>query len=180
MRRFFSDLPVLASLRALFAFPRPRSARSDRAARPERGAIALYIAIAAAGVVALATPLSRALASELIAVHHFRPKSWPAWAGLQLVPKMYSFAHTCWIGPAPLLEQEPRIQSERRFARESFWVNHYPARKARFDAGREELGLGAERFVYLRSSYFDLTETTGFHVRIEPGRLVLTRREGVQ
>lgn len=112
--------------------------------------------------------------------HHFRPKSWAAWIALQPVPKMYSFANTCWIGPAPLLEQKPLFQSENRFSRESFWVNHYPARKARFDGGREALGAGAERFIYVRSTYLGYSETTGFRVRVEPGRFLFELRGGLQ
>lgn len=164
MRRLLAESPLLRSLRAL-------------SPRRERGAALLYLALALVALVSLATPLSRDLTSELIAAHHFRPKSWPAWAALQLAPKMYSFAHTCWIGPAPLLEQEPRSHADARFQRESFWVNHYPARKARFDGARERLEGGPDLYVYCRTTYFDVTETTGFQVRAEPGRLLLTPRE---
>lgn len=167
MRRRLADLLLVKALRALSLHPGRRGV----------GAAALYLAWGAAAAVILATPLSSGLASRIIAVHHYRPKSWPSWATLQLVPKMYSFAHTCWIGPAPILERRPRDQAELRFLRDRFWVNHYPARRARFDGHRHELA-GAERYIYVRTSYLGHTETTGFYVRVEPGRFLLRRREG--
>ncbi len=176
MPRWLAGLPLYRALAALrrVADLDPR----DPARRRERGTAALFAAIAAVALVILATPASRALQSELIASHHFRPRSLARWAGLQLVPKMYSFAHICWIGNGPLFERSPRAAAEERFAREAFWVNHYPARRARFDARRRQLAAPNEtRFVYLRSSYRGYSETTGFRVRAEPHRLVIERRE---
>jgi hypothetical protein len=173
LRRRLAELPLFKAIRAL-------------SVRRDAGAIALFLAMGSAAVIILATPLSSGLVARVIAVHHYRPKSWPSWATLQLVPKMYSFAHTCWIGPAPLFDQKqnqkqiqiqnPRSEAERRFLRERFWVNHYPARRARFDGRRRELA-GAERYIYVRTSYFGHTETTGFYVRVEQGRFLLRRRE---
>lgn len=163
MRRKLADLLLVKALRSLVF-------------RRERGAVSLYLAMGAAAAILLATPLSTGLTSRLIAVHHYRPKSWSSWATLQLVPKMYSFAHTCWIGGAPLLERRPRSEAEGRFLRERFWVNHYPARRARFDGHRRDLA-GAERYIYIRTTYFGHAETTGFYVRVEPGRFLLQRRE---
>lgn len=163
LRRFLADLLLVKAIRSL-------------SLGRDRGATALYAALGAAAAIVLATPFSSGLVARLIAVHHYRPKSWPSWATLQVVPKMYSFAHTCWIGSAPLLEREPRAESELRFLRERFWVNHYPARRARFDGHRGELGAGSERYIYVRTSYLGQTETTGFYVRVEPGRFLLRRR----
>jgi hypothetical protein len=166
MRRRLAELLLVKALRALFL-------------RPEQGAATLFVAMGAAAAIILATPLSSGLTSRLIAVHHYRPKSWVSWGTLQLVPKMYSFNHTCWIGLGPLLEQSPRSEAELRFLRERFWVNHYPARRARFDGRRHELSSGAERYVYIRTSYLGQSETTGFYVRVEPGRLLLRRRREI-
>jgi hypothetical protein len=159
MRRLLDEMPLLRALSAL-------------SPRRERGATALYAVIFAFMAIAIATPLSSSLVAELMAAHHFRPTSWPAWGALQAAPKMYSFAHTCWIGSAPLFEQGSRAAAESRFLRERFWVNHYPARRVRFDANRGALGSGVTRFVYVRSTYLGASETTAFKVRIEPGRLV--------
>lgn len=163
MRRLLDEIPLLRALSAL-------------SPRRERGAAALYAVIFAFMAIAIATPLSSALVTELMAAHHFRPTSWPAWGALQVAPKMYSFAHTCWIGSQPLFEQGPRTAAESRFLRERFWVNHYPARRARFDASRRALGPDATRFVYVRSSYFGASETTAIKVRALPGRLVWESR----
>jgi hypothetical protein len=143
--------------------------------RPDRGATALYLACALVAGLVLLVPLSARLTRELAKVHHFRPSSLPAWVGLQVVPKMYSFANTCWIGPYPILDPAAGDDGEARFARESFWVNHYPARRLRFDAGRASLGL-VPRFAYVRSSYRGRVETTAFTVQREPQRLVLRVR----
>jgi len=163
MRRRLADLLLVKALRTLVL-------------GRERGAVALYLAMASAAVIVLGAPLSEGLTSRIIAVHHYRPKSWASWATLQLVPKMYSFAHTCWIGPMPLFERRPRAEAEGRFLRERFWVNHYPARRARFDGRRREIS-GAERYIYIRTSYLGRAESTGFYVRVEPGRFLLRRRQ---
>lgn len=163
MRRLLAEIPLLQALSAL-------------SRRRERGAAALYAAIFVFMGIAIATPLSRALVAELMAAHHFRPTSWPAWATLQVAPKMYSFAHTCWIGNEPLFERGSRAAAESRFLRERFWVNHYPARRARFDGTRRALGIGAARFVYVRSTYFGSSQTTAFSVRVEPGKLAWESR----
>jgi hypothetical protein len=153
--------PLIRSLRALL-----------RGRGHERGAALLYLAVGLVAAVVATEPISGALVSELIAVHHLRPTSLPAWMLLQLVPKMYSLSHTCWIGAEPILERGD--EGEDRFLRERFWVNHYPARRARFDSGRAALvGAGAERFVYVRSTYRGSSETTAFVVRRDPDRLVL-------
>ena len=141
--------------------------------RRDRGVLVFFVAIGIATSLSLAVPFSKGLTSELIAAHHFRPKSWPAWGAIQLLPKMYSFAHTCWIGQAPLLDQQPISTSEARFARESFWVNHYPARRARFDGGRRDLGIGAVRYIYVRTRYFGYQETTRITARVSSGQLAL-------
>lgn len=148
--------------------------------RRERGASLVYFLVGVAAATCLAEPFSEGLTKELIAAHHFRPNSWPAWGAIQVLPKMYSFANRCWIGPAPLLEQGSRAAAEARFERESFWVNHYPARKARFDGGRYELPPNSARYVYIRSTYFGHTETTGLRVHVQPGELSFERRDDVK
>jgi hypothetical protein len=150
--------PILAAIREL------------RGRRPDRGAAAIYGLAALAALIVLLEPVSKRLTSELMRVHHLQPSSLAAWVGLQLVPKMYSFEHTCWIGP-------PGATADRR-ERERFWVNHYPARRARFDAGRIHLGLDSDHAVVVRSSYRGTTETTEIRVRRELGRLVWRRAYG--
>lgn len=167
LRERAEEAPLLQSLRFM-------------GGRSERGLAVFYSLLCCSALVSLSAPVSERVVSHLMANFHFRPRSWAAWIALQPVPKMYSFANTCWIGTAPLLEQEPAFQSELRFSRESFWVNHYPARKARFDGFRETLGPSADHFIYVRSVYFGYTETTGFHVRAEPGHCVFELREGVK
>lgn len=163
IERMIGEMPLIQSLRVLES-------------RGQRGLQVFYIGLWLVALVCGSAPLSRPVVSLLMANHHFRPKSWAAWIALQPVPKMYSFGNTCWIGKAPLLEQQPQFQSENRFLRERFWVNHYPARKARFDGGREALGLGVDHYVYVRSVYFGYSETTGFRVKTEPGRCVFELR----
>lgn len=158
MRRLFDEILLVRALRSL-------------SGRSSRGAAALFIALGAAAAASLAVPFSEALTSAYMADHHFRPRSWPVYGVTQALPKMYSFAHTCWIGHGPLLEVLPQSSAEDRFARESFWVNHYPARRARFDSGRGALGPGAVRYVYMRTSYFGHTETTRIKVSVRPGEL---------
>lgn len=158
MRRLFDDILLVRAIRSL-------------SGRRSRGAAALFLALGAAAAASLAVPFSEALTSAFIADHHFRPRSWAVYGATQVLPKMYSFAHTCWIGQIPLLETSPLDVSERRFERERFWVNHYPARRARFDAGRGDLGPGAVRYVYVRTSYFGHTETTRVRVNVLPGEL---------
>lgn len=161
--QIIGDMPLIQSL-------------GDKEFRSRWGLQIFYIGLWLVAFVCAGAPFSRPVVSLLMANHHFRPQSWTAWIVLQPVPKMYSFANTCWIGKAPLLEQKPEFQSENRFLRERFWVNHYPARKARFDGGREALGLGIDHYVYVRSVYFGYSETTGFRVKTEPGRCIFELR----
>lgn len=154
--RWIVQAPLIASLREL-------------ARHRERALVALYAVLLVVAAVAAAPLVSEGVVAALIANHQLRPRSRAAWIGLQLVPKMYSFAHTCWIGPTPILEQPG---GAARFAADAFWVNHYPARRARFDAGRAQ--LGAERWVVVRTAFRGQAETATIHVQRRDDGLWLT------
>jgi len=128
----------------------------------------------------LVTPVSRRMQRGIMAAHHFKPLSLDEWLLLQLAPKMYGFAHTAWIGSSPLFATVSKPTADRIYARQSFWVNHYPARRARFDGARGEVFAepGNTMYVYLRSHYRGLEESTAFVVRAADGKLVLRRIEG--
>ena len=155
---------VLASL------PIVRAARALRRGR-DRRAWALALLLAGYALLALVTPWWRGLQHALMEAHHLRPSSLAQWVALQPAPKMYSFAHRAWLGPIP-----PGFGP--RFEREHFWVNHYPARRARFDGARgRELVRPGPRFLYLESSYRGLRFVSAYEMRASDGALRLRLRE---
>lgn len=140
--------------------------------RPDGASVALYGFFGVLLAVAMALPMCRPLQRELMEAHHLRGRSAPSWALVQLVPKMYSFGHRVWLSEAPLtdflLERPERIP----FEYQSAWVNHYPARLARFETLRAEVGeRGATVHVLLRSRYRGLEFETRFQVTPEARRL---------
>jgi hypothetical protein len=140
--------------------------------RRDRGAMVLSALLAIYALLSLATPWWSELQLTLIEAHHMRPRSMWRWIALQPAPKMYSFAHRAWLGTVPL-----HGRTADRFAREHFWVNHYPARRARFDGsrGRELEGRPGARYLYIETSYRGLTVKTGYEVRLV-GATVRLRR----
>jgi hypothetical protein len=147
--------------------------------RPDSIASAIGTALLVYIAISLATPWSTSLQRRLMAAHHLEPVSMPSFAVLQLAPKMYGFSHRVWIGSFPLFAR-PGPAADARFAHEHFWVNHYPARMARFDGRRAEVfpTPSAVRFVYIRSRYRQLDDAAGYVVRVRDGQLLMQRLEG--
>lgn len=137
-------------------------------ARPEPGALALFSALGAVAATSLSTQVSERPVRALAASHHLRPPSLAAWAWLQVVPKMYSFENQCWFGDAP-------PAGDARVSAEAFFVNHYPARRLRFDAGRTRLVPDRPTWAVVRSTYQGLRETTTYVVTRRGERLVVER-----
>jgi len=164
VRDVIDAMPIVRAWRALVG-------------RGERGALVLLVALSFYAMLSLLTPVSVTLQRRLMASHHFRPPSMVSWVGLQLAPKMYGFAHRAWIGGYPLYDALPREHADYRFDAQHFWVNHYPARRARFDGFRDkEFNRPiAARYIYLKSSYRGHTEGSGFEVRYKGGKLHLRR-----
>jgi hypothetical protein len=128
------------------------------------GTVALYAAIAAVALLLIAVPLCRPLQGELARAHHLRPSSLPAWTALQVVPKMYSFAH------------QVRAEGD-----DPLWVNHYPVRVARFERARAEIvARGEEVHLEVRSEYRGSSWLSRLVVRVEGGGLVLAPVEGAR
>jgi len=145
--------------------------------RRERGALLLLVVLCFYTMLSLLTPVSRKLQRRLMAAHHFRPESMAAWVTIQLAPKMYGFAHRAWIGGYALYGTVPREHADYRFDAQHFWVNHYPARRARFDGFRQEVfrePIGP-RYIYLKSSYRGHSESSGYQVRYGDGQLHIRR-----
>ena len=147
--------------------------------RGDYGATALIALIALYFAVSLFTPVVKPLQRGIMAAHHMRPDSMPAWAFFQLAPKMYGVAHRVWRGPIRLFDpKRDRQTAERAFVRTHFWVNHYPARLARYDGYRQEtFGDGATIYVYLRSTYRGEALESAFTVRASDGTLHLRLEE---
>jgi hypothetical protein len=170
MNDVIDAMPIVRAFRAL-APERPR----------DRLAVALLSLLAIYGALALATPVAPPLQRAIIAAHHFQPRSGIEWFALQPLPKMYGFAHTAWIGPYALFDPaRPSALSEGSYQRQRFWVNHYPARRARFDGSRGDTFAdpSTRAFIYLRSRYRNTELSTGYQVHSEGGKLVMRRIEG--
>lgn len=141
--------------------------------RPERGAVALFAAIAFYAVIALFTPWWSGLQRRLMASFHYRPPSMASWVVLQPAPKMYGFANRVWRGPFPLVEETSRRVERGRFAATSFWVNHYPARMARYDGERGAVfhKPGHTVYVMIQSRYRGTEMWTALEVVEREGAL---------
>jgi len=137
------------------------------------GTVALYAAIGLAMAVIVTIPACPGLQRQLARVHHARPTSLAAWAGLQVVPKMYSFAHRIWFSREPLseflvLHGAPGVEHE------TMWVNHSPIRAARFEGARADIvRRGEDVQVLVRSAYRGRSWVSRFVVRVDGDALVL-------
>ncbi len=144
-----------------------------RQKRRERSAFALLLVIGFYGAIALATPHCGSLQTRLLASSHYRPPSLASWIVLQPAPKMYGFANRVWRGPVPLIDASTGAIQQRRFAAMSFWVNHYPARMARYDGERGRVFAESGRTVHvmLQSRYRGTESWSAIEVRQEQGPL---------
>jgi hypothetical protein len=138
------------------------------------GTVALYVAIAATMALLLTVPFCRATQSQLVRAHHARPSSVATWAVFQVVPKMYSFGHRVWFSREPLTEYLLSRPEGPGVEHQTFWVNHYPIRAARFEANRASIvERGEEVHVLVRSGYRGGRWASRFVVRVEGDVLVL-------
>ena len=138
------------------------------------GTIALYGALAAAMVLLVTVPLCRPVQDQLARTHHARPSSPATWLALQLVPKMYSFAHRVWFSREPLTEYLVSRPGGPGVEHEMTWVNHYPIRAARFEGMRAEIASrGEEVHVLVQSAYRGRRWVSRYVVRVDGDALVL-------
>lgn len=138
-------VPVLAALRDL---------RRQRT----RGTVAFYAVIGTLMLLLAMVPVCGPLQDQLARSHHARPSTIAAWPLLQVVPKMYSFAHRTWTSAELASLDEGR----------SLWINHFPARAMRVERGREDfVDRGVDRYLLVRSAYRGRRWVTRFvlHVR---------------
>jgi hypothetical protein len=137
------------------------------------GTVALYAAIFVAMAVVASVPACPALQRELARTHQARPSSLALWAGLQVVPKMYSFAHRIWFSREPLSEFVV-MRGDPGVERETMWVNHSPIRAARFEGSRAAIvEHGEDVEVLVRTAYRGRSWVSRFVVRVDGDGLVL-------
>jgi hypothetical protein len=146
--------------------------RAIRSLGRDRMGLSLLVAIAFYAAVSLMTPWSPPVQRKLMELHHLRPRSMLQWVLLQPAPKMYGMSHQAWIGAQPIFE---RPGGERIFSARAFQVNHYPARRARFDGSRGEIfgQHGRPQYVYLRTRYRGTRLGTGYAVQAADDQLLL-------
>ena len=138
------------------------------------GTIALYAAIGITMAVIASVPACPALQRQLARAHHARPSSLAMWAGLQVVPKMYSFAHRIWFSREPLTEFLVTRPEGPGVEHQTMWVNHDPIRAARFEGSRAEIvGRGEDVYVLVRTAYRGNAWVSRFVVRVDGDALVL-------
>jgi hypothetical protein len=170
MNDVIDAMPIVRAIRAL-------QVSGDRLARVLLLLLSLY------GAISLLTPVSSRLSRAIVAGHHFKPASMIEWLLLQPAPKMYGFAHRAWIGPFELYAAgRSRSTAHRTFTQRHFFVNHYPARRARFDGFREaRFGDPRQRaYLYLRSSYRGMSESTAYEIHADSGKLYIQPIEGFE
>ena len=98
-----------------------------RALMTRRADAALLCAIAACALVVLSMPLSQRVRASYADAMHGRHERPLVMAGVQLVPKMYTFANHYWWSPTPLTRQQLSQPPETLERVEFGWVNHYPS-----------------------------------------------------
>lgn len=145
----------------------------------ERAALALLGLVLSYALLTATEVVSTTMQESLIACAHFRPRSLASWVVLQPVPKMYVHENRVFVDSGPPPGGPLSDAARRRFERGAFFVNHYPARIARFDGRRRETFGPAPhaRFLVLRTRYRDTTATTLVIARTRDGHLVLTPTE---
>lgn len=180
IRRAFADAPVVRAWRLAFADapssvrlapvgsppPRAPGTTQERSARVLFGVLLVYAGIA------LGTLAFVRVQRAVILGSHFRPVSIGAWLVLQPAPKMYGVANRVWTRTLPLVPSRTGLE---QFERTSVWVNHYPARYARFDGERRRTNF--PRWLVVRSRYRDTTIWTSVDASSEDGSLNLSARE---
>jgi hypothetical protein len=140
------NVPLLAALRDL---------RRERTA----GTVVLYAAIGAVMLLLVTVPLCGPMQDQLARSHHARPSTIVVWPLVQVVPKMYSFAHRTWSSAVPDDAAAPSI-----------WVNHFPARQMRVERGREDfVERGEDRYLFVRTAYRGRRWVTRFVLRVQGG-----------
>jgi hypothetical protein len=135
--------------------------------RRDRGAIALYAALALVIVVEVGAATVPAVEQRMMAAHHLRSMPLAEWVALQTVPKMYSYGHWVSYADGPF---GPWGATR--------WVNHYPGRVVRMEGVREDLAKKPV-FVRVKSHYRGgVRLTTVYRVDAASGALVVERVEG--
>lgn len=157
------------------AMPTVQAIRSLARPQQQRGAKALLLLLGFYAVIALATPHWAWIQHRLLESSHYRPRSLASWVVLQPAPKMYGFANRVWRGPSPRWVARAGNIDVDRFAATSFWVNHYPARMARYDGERARVFERPGRTVYvlMHSHYRDADLWSMLEVREQDAALQL-------
>jgi|GEM_PF-6248791 len=118
--------------------------------RPERSTAALYALLLASALLSSSLLLSRPLRYRLLRVHQAQPASLLEWTVFQLQPKMYTGAHRV------LFADQPSFDFLRVLEQPDFWINHSPARLARFETIRSDfLKAGQPQYLLMNSRYRD-------------------------
>jgi len=108
-------------------------------------------------------PVCGPMQDQLARSHHARPSTIVAWPLLQIVPKMYSFAHRTWTSTQPHVDDGA-----------SLWINHFPARAMRVERGREDfVERGTDRYLLVRSAYRGRRWVTRFVLHVRDGGIVV-------
>lgn len=144
--------------------------------RPALGLLGLVFSFA---LLTATVPLSLTMQRSVIACGHFRPRTLVSWVVLQPVPKMYVHENRVLVASRPPAGGALSGGSQGRFEVGAFFVNHYPARIARFDGKRREI-FGPPpraRFLILRTRYRDTTITTEMVASVREGHLTLSPTE---
>ncbi len=138
--------------------------------------LALLVFVLAYALLALLVPVSDRLQRSIIVATHLRPRSMASWMVLQPMPKMYGFENRVFVSEIPVR----RTASEgdrRQLVDHGFWVNHYPARMARFDGERRTAFDGHARYLFLRTRYRGVIVDSAISVKWHAGALVLESTE---
>lgn len=118
------------------------------------GTIALYVVIGAVMLLLATLPVCGPLQDQMARSHHARASA--LWPLVQIVPKMYSFAHRTWTSEQPINSDAPSV-----------WLNHFPARVMRVERGRADfVTRGVDRYLLVRSAYRGRRWVTRFVLRV--------------
>ena len=136
--------------------------------RRDRGALALYLALGLVALAEIAAATVPAVERQLMAAHQLREMPLVERVAIQLVPKMYSYAHNVWYSDVP--DGPPESWSAPH------WINHYPGRVVRMEGVRASLARdGVTQYVLVRSAYRGVVLSTTYRVHVEDGHLVVRR-----
>ena len=102
-------------------------------------------------------PVCGPMQDQLARSHHARPSSIALWPLVQVVPKMYSFAHQTSTSSTNGTPDEGV----------TVWLNHFPARAMRVERGRQAfVERGHSRYLLVRTAYRGRRWVSRFILRV--------------